>query len=126
MSAQIPRSRLFRKYVVFLLLLVGGVLVLSSLVQLYFSFRENQEALARFQREKAVTAAAKIEQFIKEIERQVRGTVQDAFDDPVLSKSAARGGLSSIAPQRPRCHKYTAFQRGRTGGSACIPAGFGC
>jgi signal transduction histidine kinase/DNA-binding response OmpR family regulator/HAMP domain-containing protein len=85
MSAQIPRSRLFRKYVVFLLLLVGGVLVLSSLVQLYFSFRENQGALARFQREKAVAAAAKIEQFIKEIERQVRGTVQDAFDDPVLA-----------------------------------------
>jgi HAMP domain-containing protein len=85
MSVQTPRGRLFRKYVVFLLLLVGGVLVVSSLVQLYFSFRENQGALARVQREKAVAAAAKIEQFIKEIERQVRGTVEDAFDDPVLA-----------------------------------------
>jgi signal transduction histidine kinase/DNA-binding response OmpR family regulator/HAMP domain-containing protein len=85
MSTQIPRSRLFRKYVVFLLVLVGGVLVLSSLVQLYFSFRENQAALGRVQREKAVAAAAKIEQFIKEIERQVRGTLQDAFDDPVMA-----------------------------------------
>ena len=85
MTDPIPRSRLFRKYLVFLLLLVGGVLVLSGLVQLYFSFRENQAALARVQREKAVAAAAKIEQFIKEIERQVRGTVQDAFDDPVLA-----------------------------------------
>jgi len=50
-----------------------------------FFVRENQGALARFQREKAVAAAAKIEQFIKEIERQLRGTVQDAFDDPVLA-----------------------------------------
>ena len=64
---------------------MGGVLVLSSLVQLYFSFRENEAALGRVQREKALTAAAKIEQFIKEIEREVRGTVQDAFDDPVLA-----------------------------------------
>src|SRR5215468_11795401 len=85
MSVQTPRGRLFRKYVVFLLLLVGGVLVLSSVVQLYFSFRENEAALGRVQREKAVAAAAKIEQFIKEIERQVRGTVQDAFDDPVMA-----------------------------------------
>jgi signal transduction histidine kinase len=85
MSAQTPRGRLFRKYVVFLLLLVGSVLVLSSLVELYFSFRENEGALAKVQREKAVAAAAKIEQFIKEIERQVRGTVQDAFDDPFLA-----------------------------------------
>ena len=85
MTTQTPRSRLFAKYLVFLLLLVGGVLVLSSLVQLYFSFRENQAALARVQREKAVAAAAKIEQFIKEIERQLRGTVQDAFDDPIFA-----------------------------------------
>jgi signal transduction histidine kinase/DNA-binding response OmpR family regulator len=85
MSVQTPRSRLLRKYVVFLLLLVGSVLVLSSLVQLYFSFRENQAALARVQREKAVAAAAKIEQFIKEIERQLRGTVQDAFDNPLVA-----------------------------------------
>ena len=86
MSGQTPRGRLFRKYVVFLLLLVGGVLVLSSLVQLYFSYRETKSALARIEREKAVAAAAKIEQFIKEIERQVRGTVQDAFDDPVAAR----------------------------------------
>jgi signal transduction histidine kinase/CheY-like chemotaxis protein len=86
MSEQTTRGRLFRRYVVFLLLLVGGVLVLSSLVQLYFSYRETEGVLARIEREKAVAAAAKIEQFIKEIERQVRGTVQDAFDDPVAAR----------------------------------------
>ena len=32
-----PRGRLFRKYVVVLLVLMGGVLMASSLVELYFS-----------------------------------------------------------------------------------------
>ena len=87
MSRQASRGRLFRKYVVVLLLLVGGVLALSSLVQLYFSYRETRLALTRIEREKAMAAAAKIEQFIQEIERQVRGAVQDAFDDPVMARA---------------------------------------
>ncbi len=87
MSDQTPRGRLFRKYVVVLLFLVGGVLVLSSLVQLYFSYRETRAALAQIEREKAVTAATRIEQFVKEIERQVRGTVLDAFADPAAART---------------------------------------
>jgi signal transduction histidine kinase/CheY-like chemotaxis protein len=86
MSGQTPRRRLFRKYVVVLLFLVGGVLVLSSLIQLYFSYRETRGSLARIEREKAVAAAARIEQFVKEIEREVLGTVQDAFDNPVVAR----------------------------------------
>ncbi len=87
MSGQTPRGRLFRKYVVFLLFLVGGLLILSSLVNLYFSYTEVKGALARIEREKAIAAAARIEEFIKETERQVRGTLQDAFDDPVAARA---------------------------------------
>jgi len=58
------------------LVLVGGVLLLSSVVELYFSYRETRNALVRLEREKAVGAAAKIEQFVKamvkEFRRQVR------------------------------------------------------
>ena len=86
MSEWKPRSRLFRKYVVVFLVLVGGVVALSSLVHLYFSYQEIKGALARIEREKAVAAAASIEEFVKEVERQVRGTSQDAFDDPVLAR----------------------------------------
>ena len=49
-----PRGRLFRKYVVVLLVLVGGVLVASSLVELYFSYQETKRAIVRVERAKAL------------------------------------------------------------------------
>ena len=42
-----PRGRLVRKYVVVLLVLVGGVLMLSSLVELYFAYQETKRAIIR-------------------------------------------------------------------------------
>ena len=54
MSDKEPRGRLFRKYVVVLLVLVGGVLMASSLVELYFSYQEHKAALVSLQREKAL------------------------------------------------------------------------
>ncbi len=86
MSDREPRSRLFRKYAVVFLVLVGGVLLVSTLVHLYFSYQEVKTALVRVEREKAVAAAARIELFVREIERQVGGTSQDAFDDPVAAR----------------------------------------
>ena len=66
-----PRGRLFWKYVVLFALLVSGALLTSGLVELYFSYRENLEALVTLQREQAADAAARIETFIRDIERQV-------------------------------------------------------
>jgi signal transduction histidine kinase/putative methionine-R-sulfoxide reductase with GAF domain len=86
MKSLLPRGRLFRKYVVVLLVLVGGVLMASSLVELYFSYRETQQAIGRVERAKAVAAAARIEQFLKEVEEQVRETTQTASDDPDASQ----------------------------------------
>jgi signal transduction histidine kinase len=86
MSDPGPRGRLFRKYVVVFFVLVGGVVAVSSLVHLYFSYREVRTALTRIERETAVAAAGRIEIFLKEIERQVRGTIQDAFDDPARAR----------------------------------------
>jgi signal transduction histidine kinase/CheY-like chemotaxis protein len=82
MSNRAPRGRLFRKYVLVLLVLVGGVLLVSSLVELYFSYQETKAALVGLEREKAVAAAAQIEQFVKDIERHLRWTTHAAFDDP--------------------------------------------
>jgi signal transduction histidine kinase len=100
------RGRLLRKYVVVLLVLVGGVLMASSLVELYFSYRETQRAIVRVERAKAVAAAAGIEQFLKEIEQQVRETTRTASDDPDASqvgqgKLGFRQGLgAAMAEQR--------------------------
>ncbi|MBI4247602.1 MAG: response regulator [Candidatus Rokubacteria bacterium] len=82
MSEREPRGRLFRKYVLVLLVLVGGVLLASSLIELYFSYQETKTALVRLEREKAVAAAARIEEFTKDIERQLAWTTHVAFDDP--------------------------------------------
>src|SRR6266567_1077313 len=70
------RQPLFRKYVAVFVILVSGALVSSGLLQLYFSYQENQAALLSIQREKAVGAATRIEQFLQEIERQIGGAIQ--------------------------------------------------
>ena len=86
MSKRAGPGRLFRKYVLVLLLLVGGVLLVSSVIELYFSYQETKAALVRLEREKAVAAAARIEQFVKDIERQLRWTTEAAFDDPLAAR----------------------------------------
>ena len=68
------RGRLFRKYVIFFVVLVSGALLTSGALEIYFSYRENKAALVQLQREKAVAAAGRIEQFVKEIERQIGWT----------------------------------------------------
>jgi len=106
MKNGISGGRLFRKYVVVLLVLVGGVLMASSLVELYFAYRETQDAILRVERAKAVAAAARIEQFLKEVELQVRETTRTASDDPDASqvgpaKLGFRQGLgAAMAEQR--------------------------
>ncbi|HEY7453759.1 MAG TPA: response regulator [Thermoleophilaceae bacterium] len=100
------RGRLFRKYVVVLLVLVGGVLMASSLVELYFAYRETQRAIVRVERAKAVAAAGRIEAFLAEVEQQVRETTRTASDDPDASQAGPaklgfREGLgAALAEQR--------------------------
>jgi len=67
----IHSGRLFRRYFGTILALVSGALIVSGAIGVYFSYEENKAALASLQREKAVAAAARIEAFISEIERQL-------------------------------------------------------
>ena len=48
----------------------------SGSLQIWFSFQEHREAQGSIQREQAEAAAAKIAQFIKEIEAQIGWTTQ--------------------------------------------------
>jgi signal transduction histidine kinase len=67
---------LFRKYVGLFLAVVCVALLSNGLFEIYFSYGEHKTALIRIQREQAEAAAAKIGQFIKEIESQVGWTTQ--------------------------------------------------
>ena len=70
-APQIHRGRLFRKYFLLILALVCGVLLVSGGISMYFSYQENKSALASLQHEKAIAAASRIEQFIRQIEQQL-------------------------------------------------------
>jgi len=65
------RGGLFLKYFAFIALLVGGGLVTSGAINLYFAYQETRASVVNLQREKALTAAVRIEQFVRDIENQL-------------------------------------------------------
>jgi signal transduction histidine kinase len=65
------RGRLFRKYLLLILTLVTGALLTSGAISVIFSYQEIKSALSSLQREKAVAAASRIEQYIHQIEQQL-------------------------------------------------------
>ena len=70
------RSRLFTKYVALFVVVVGAALLSNGIFEVFFYYREHKAALIRIQHEQAEAAAAKIGQFIKEIESQLGWTTQ--------------------------------------------------
>jgi GAF domain-containing protein/two-component sensor histidine kinase len=73
-SAAPPRRRLFRKYALLFIGLVGAALLINSGFDFWFSYQENQAALIRVQQEKAEAAAQRIEEFVDEIKSQIGWT----------------------------------------------------
>src|SRR5690349_11506493 len=84
----LPRrgGKLFRKYIVLFVALVGGTLLVNGGLEVYFSYQENKQALAQIQHEKALAAAARIEQFIDEITRQIGWTTRAQWSRTVLEQ----------------------------------------
>src|SRR4029450_11116728 len=70
------RVGLFVKYVALVFAVVLVALITNGLFETYFSYQEYKSSLIRIQREQAEAAAAKIGQFIREIEAQVGWTTQ--------------------------------------------------
>jgi hypothetical protein len=77
------------------MLLVGG------LVQAYFSYHESAIALARLQHEKAAFAASAIEQFIRDVDRQVRWALQPAFAIDTATLDQRRNDYHRLLRQTP-------------------------
>jgi two-component system NtrC family sensor kinase len=70
------RSRLFLKYAGLFVAVVCVALVTNGLFEIWVSYRAHRQTLIQIQHEQAESAAAKISQFIKEIESQVGWTTQ--------------------------------------------------
>jgi signal transduction histidine kinase len=70
------RSRLFTKYVALFVAVVAVALLSNGIFEVFFYYREHKASLIRIQHEQAEAAAAKISQFIKEIESQLGWTTQ--------------------------------------------------
>lgn len=80
------RSRLVRNYFFIFAALIGGGMVASGLLEIYFRYYENQEQIAVTQGEAAKAAVSKIAQYILEIEAQMKSAT--------LSQVVAVNGLS--------------------------------
>jgi len=65
------QGRLFRRYLLLILTLVSGALLASGAISVYFSYQEHTSALGDLQREKAIAAASRIEQYIRQIQQQL-------------------------------------------------------
>jgi two-component system, NtrC family, sensor kinase len=85
-SASIVRSRLFVKYVALFVTVVVLALVANGVFEIWFSYQEHKASLIGIQREQAEGAAAKIEQFITEIQSQVGWTTQLPWSDSTLEQ----------------------------------------
>src|SRR4029450_11149644 len=70
------RRRLFTKYVALFVAVVSLALLSNGVFDVFFYYQEHKTSLIRIQREQAEAAAAKIGQFIKEIESQLGWTTQ--------------------------------------------------
>ena len=75
-SRAMVRVNLFFKYVALVFAVVLIALITNGAFEVWFSYQEYKSSLIRIQREQAEAAAAKIGQFIHEIEAQVGWTTQ--------------------------------------------------
>ncbi len=74
------RWRLFPKYTLLIMSLVGGLLIASGAIGIYFSWRETEAHLVALQVEKAESAANRIEQYVLDIEHQMSWTALPRTD----------------------------------------------
>src|SRR5512133_385509 len=105
------RWRLFPKYASLIMALVGGTLIASSAIGLYFSYRENQDNLAALQAENAQGAANRIEQYVLDIQQQLSWTALPPTDDAMGASAARRIEYLKLLRQVPAVTELTWLDR---------------
>ena len=102
-----PRAGLFFKYFAFIGLLVSAGLVASGAIGLYFSYQETRNSLVSLQREKALTAAVRIEQFLRDIENQLGWTTLPMVTPNQEPMEARRLDFLKVLRQLPAVTEVT-------------------
>jgi signal transduction histidine kinase len=85
------RRTLFWKYVVLFTLATSAAFILDGLVDIWLTYRDHRATLVRIQREQAIAAAARITQFIREIEAQLGWTTHLSWATTTLEQRALDG-----------------------------------
>ena len=98
MALSLIRGKLFWKYLVVILLLVGTVLTTASVIELYASYDDLKRVTTELEREKAAAVVSRIEQFIEPIAAQVRGTVTASASAQLVDKAAEFNRLLRDVP----------------------------
>ena len=94
-----PRRRLFAKYAAALVGLVGLVLLVNGILNVWFSYHEARDAAIRLQHEKADAAARRIEDYIAEIEKQIGWTTATQWaSSPIDQRRFDYGRLQRQVP----------------------------
>src|SRR5436853_3458297 len=89
-SRRQPQGHLFSKYLVLFVILISGALLTSGLLESYFAYQEHKTALVHLQRATAHAAAAKIEQFVTEIQHQIDWTTRPQSGSPDVALNQRR------------------------------------
>src|SRR5262245_35060260 len=96
---------LIRKYVTLFLVIVCVVFLANNLLEIWLFHRDHTSSLIRTQREQADAAAAKIGQFIREIEGQVGWTTQLPWSAATVEQRRFDG--SRLLRQVPAIAEFT-------------------
>src|SRR5664279_3968950 len=95
------RWRLFPKYTLLIMSLVGGILIASGAIGIYFSWRETEAHLVALQVEKAESAANRIEQYVLDIEHQMSWTALPRTDSEGTALEQRRIEYLKLLRQAP-------------------------
>jgi HAMP domain-containing protein len=80
------RDRLVRRYFFISVMFIGGGLIVSSFLEIYFRYHESQKQVAILQSEIAAAAVLKVEQFLEQI--------QNGMKAATINSVVAKDGLS--------------------------------
>src|SRR5262252_9071654 len=86
-SSTPARGRLLKRYTALFVAVVFAALAINAIAEAWFVYKDHKRDLIRIQREQAEAAAAKISQFIKEIEGHIGWTTSSSWStEPVARR----------------------------------------